>query len=781
MKDLLILIAVILTNVATIQAQKISGALTGNIADKQGNPVENATVELIADADKSVHKTKSNTQGDFSFTELTAGNYVLKATHVSYQASSQPIEIKDAQLTVARTMMHSLNDLKEVVVTAGRKAESIDEVPSSITILTAKEVQQQMNINTSVSAVLGNTIPGLGTSTNKATNNGQTLRGRQVLVLIDGIPQSTPLMNGARDIRTLDPAIIQRVEVIKGATSIYGNGSGGGIINFITKTPASDKIFAGTTTIGSRSNLTHADNTVGYRVSQLFEGSINKFSYVISGAYDYLGVQKDAKGNVNAQGDGLGESSLYNTFVKLNYKPTDNSSFVASYNLFRSTQNSHYINQEGKYLENPSVGIKGDDPGDPAGTPYNHNLLLSYSQKNLPLGTMLDITGYYNQFISVNRYVANSTSWYGPGQTKIQSFKKGIRLNLNTPWHIHDNFQGEITYGLDLLNDRTNQVLTDGRVYIPDMNMVNLAPYAQLKFDLWENLILKGGLRYENANVRVKDFNTIASGPENEGSIAVSGGKIPYKATMFNAGLRYTKYDYFNPFISFSQGFAINELGRILRRATQNTLEAIETDPIITNNYEFGVSSQLGKVRLTGAYYRSTSDFGANLVDQGGYLVAQREPESIWGYELTLDAYLNYQWTIGASYAYVEGKAEQPDGSEIYMNGLRIAPPKATAYLTYHPTDALNLNLNWVFTGDRDRFEPRSTGLYANSEGPVNSVSLINLSASYKIKTKLLLGLGVENLLNTAYYPVVSQYRAIDAEYVRGNGAMINLNLSYSY
>ena len=115
------------------------------------------------------------------------------------------------------------------------------------------------------------------------------------------------------------------------------------------------------------------------------------------------------------------------------------------------------------------------------------------------------------------------------------------------------------------------------------------------------------------------------------------------------------------------------------------------------------------------------------------------------------------------------------------MNGLRIAPPKATAYLTYHPTDALNLNLNWVFTGDRDRFEPRSTGLYANSEGPVNSVSLINLSASYKIKPKLLLGLGVENLLNTAYYPVVSQYRAIDAEYVRGNGAMINLNLSYSY
>ncbi|MGH2623280.1 MAG: TonB-dependent receptor, partial [Sphingobacterium sp.] len=536
MKDLLLLIAVILTNFATVQAQKTSGDLTGYIADKEGNPVENVTVELIADANKSIHKAKSNSQGNFSFTQLPTGDYLLKATHVSYQATNQKIEIQAAHLTVTSLVIQPISDLKEVVVTAGRKAESIDEVPSSITILSEKEVQQQMNINTSVSAVLGNTIPGLGTSTKKATNNGQTLIGRQVLVLIDGIPQSTPLMNGARDIRTLDPAIIQKVEVIKGATSIYGNGSGGGIINFITKTPVSDKAFAGMTTIGSRSNLAHAENTIGYRVSQLFEGSINKFSYVISGAYDYLGVQKDAKGFVNAQGDGLGESSLYNTFVKLNYKPNDKSSLVASYNLFRSTQNRHYINQVGTYLENPSIGIKGDDPGEPAGTPYNHNVLLSYNHQNLPLGTMLDITGYYNQFISVNRYVANSTSWYGAGQTKIQSFKKGIRLNLNTPWHVHENFEGEITYGLDLLNDRTNQVLTDGRVYIPDMDMVNLAPYAQIKFDLWENLILKGGLRYENAKVRVEDFNTIASGPEKEGSIAVSGGKIPYKATMFNAG-----------------------------------------------------------------------------------------------------------------------------------------------------------------------------------------------------------------------------------------------------
>ena len=53
--------------------------------------------------------------------------------------------------------------------------------------------------------------------------------------MIDGVPQSTPLRNGSLGIKTLDASAIARIEVIKGATSIYGNGVAGGIINYITK------------------------------------------------------------------------------------------------------------------------------------------------------------------------------------------------------------------------------------------------------------------------------------------------------------------------------------------------------------------------------------------------------------------------------------------------------------------------------------------------------------------------------------------------------------------
>lgn len=778
---LLLILSVLLLIVAPLisfgqNSDNLKASLSGTVNDTEGQPLQYATVALSGGK-----STPTDKLGRFLIKDLSVGSHRISVSLVGYQAEVKEVTlIADTTIDVS-FVLQTGNALSEVVVTAGRKPESLKDVPSSVTILTARDVKEQLNVNPSVTAILGNTVPGLGTSSNKATNSGQTLRGRQVLVLIDGIPQSTPLMNGSRDIRTLDPAAIERVEVIKGATSIYGNGSAGGIINFITKKAATDKMFSGTTSLGLNGNLAHPSNTAGYRFSQSFSGTINKFSYVVNGTYNYTGVLKDAKGNVNAQPDGLGENSLYNTFIKLAYKPNEHSEIIASYNLFRSVQSSDYINVTGKYGEMPSVGQKGDDPGEAAGTPYNHNALVSYRNKALPLASTLDVSVYYNSFISMNRYVEKATAWYGPGQTKIQSFKKGVRLTLNTPWKMGTLGNGELTYGLDLLSDRTNQVLTDGRVYIPDMNMLNLAPYAQMKVDLMTNFVLKAGVRYENARVKVQDFSTIAKGPNGEGSIAVSGGKIPYHTTTFNAGLRYNKYDVFNPFLSFSQGFAINELGRILRSATSNTLESIATDPIITNNYEAGFSSRLGIVNLTAAYYISTSKLGANLVDVGGFLVPQREPERIHGYEISADVYFSQKWTLGGSYSFVEGKAEQANGTKVYMNGLRIAPSKATAYLSYRPLSSLDLKLYWVYTGSRDRFDVRANGLYANSEGPVKQVSLFNLSAGYRFNSKWLAGLGVENLLNNSYYPVVSQYRAIDAEYVRGNGTTMSLNLSYNF
>jgi len=726
------------------------------------------------------NKGVTNTNGELVLDWAPYQDATLLITANGYQEQILTVLKSELKAILPIQLQAAEHALNEIVITAGRRAENIATIPSSVTIINQKEMEKQMSVTTDISMILSNLVPGLGSATNKGTSSGQTLRGRPLLVLIDGIPQSTPLMNGARDIRSIAPFAIERVEVIKGATAIYGNGSTGGIINYITKKKQGDNSFGGTTVLGTSFNPANSSGTLGYKVSQSFGGKYQKWNYIVGASLDYTGVQRDGEGLIVGQTDGLSNTDQKNLFAQITYEINENSTIRAFYNGYSSTQHARYISKTGKYGSEPTIGIAGTDPGEHAGTPYNHNIMLGYTHSDLFLDTQVDLSFYMNSFRSMNRYVEQGTAWYGPGQTRINSNKKGVRLNLNTPFILF-NRPSEITYGIDLLNDKTDQDLTDGRVYIPTMDMVNIAPYAQLKIDVLDHLIFKGGIRYENANVEVKDFNTIASGPDNEGSIFVQGGKIPYKTTLFNVGLRYNKYEAFNPFVSFSQGFAINELGRILRRATESTLGQLETEPIITNNYEIGFSSRFSIFNFTGAYYLSTSKLGANLVDINGYLVAQREPERVHGFEITGEATLSPQWTVGGSYAYVEGKVKFDDGSKVYLNGGRISPPKATGFVYYTPTDKWSIQLYWLFSGSRDRFGVNEKGKYKNSEGAVKDISLFNLATTYTLNKAWKASMGVENLFNKTYYPVVSQYRALDADYIRGNGMQATISLQYNF
>ena len=55
------------------------------------------------------------------------------------------------------------------------------------------------------------------------------MRGRDVMIMIDGVSQ-----NGSRDVarqlNSISPGMIERIEVLSGATSIYGSGSTGGLL-----------------------------------------------------------------------------------------------------------------------------------------------------------------------------------------------------------------------------------------------------------------------------------------------------------------------------------------------------------------------------------------------------------------------------------------------------------------------------------------------------------------------------------------------------------------------
>jgi iron complex outermembrane receptor protein len=677
-------------------------------------------------------------------------------------------------------------NVDEVVMTASRKKENIKEVPSSITVVAEKQIQSQLTVNSDITSILQYTVPSLGTNSGQTSNTGQTLRGRQVLVLIDGIPQSTPLRNGARDLRVIDPSAIERIEVIKGASSIYGNGADGGIINYITKRSKTDKKISGISQIGITEQS--YGGTLGVRASQLLTGKVSKFDYTLSLAYERTGYMKDGDGVMLSPTYSTAKMDNYNGMLKLGYDINDNQRIEASYIGYSSRSNLNLGLKTGVYGIEPTIG-QGEGKSletTPQGTPKNHNIRLSYDNKNLFAGTALNINLYYQDFKTVYGY---SDTFFNGGQSNVISKKAGARFNFDTQLWNTQNSQGEIIYGADILNDQTVQKLEDGRFWTPNMSMTNIAPFLLVKIDLLKKLTIKGGLRYENIKVNVDDFNTL-SVIKNDGtftkSIPVNGGKLSYNALVGNIGLRYNIEPYINLFGSFSQAYSINELGRILRTSTSETIQNLETKPIIVNNYELGATGQLSSwlnYELTS--YVSTSKLGATFVQSADRaLTIKRAPEVIYGVEGFLH-FTPVKWLqFGGSYSWMEGITSPDDNGDYSakINNSRISAPKVLAYAQVKPIQTLSVGVDMLHSFRQNRFDPNAkTGLYAYGEGYVPDYTVFNLKASYEVNNNWKVSLGVENILNRVYQPSIAWWAARDSDFTNSLGARGTFMIEYKF
>lgn len=120
----------------------------------------------------------------------------------------------------------STTSLARVTVSAStaRMPQGETAMPNTITVLTREDIAQQLALGSDVSRVLSSQIPAFAPAREKMSNYGETMRGRGILYMVDGVPQSTPLRDGSRDSHTIDPAMIERIEVIHGANALQGIG-----------------------------------------------------------------------------------------------------------------------------------------------------------------------------------------------------------------------------------------------------------------------------------------------------------------------------------------------------------------------------------------------------------------------------------------------------------------------------------------------------------------------------------------------------------------------------
>jgi iron complex outermembrane receptor protein len=679
-------------------------------------------------------------------------------------------------------------DMERIIVSGSRIAESLNEVPASVTIISQKELQDQLKVSSDIQSLLSMYVPGLSASSGTSSNFAQTLRGRAALVMIDGVPQSTPLRNGAVGMRSLDPNVIERIEVIKGATSIYGNGAAGGIINYITKKPNTDRKLNLDVSLSSRFSAVDFDKSTGMELTVTGNGELGDFSYVAHTTLAENGVLKDADGDALGTQYGLSEAKIQNYFTKLGYQFDTDKRLVFTYNYYESQQNSDWVDVIGDINKGEKTyaikdATKTPKLASPQGPRGNHNAILKYTDNEIFTNTELAVDLYQQSIENVFFYssvLANPDLGLTGGQSLIKSEKKGLRGTLNSQlsW---DNIEASFIYGIDLLEDVSSQPMVDGRIWVPEMEMNNIAGFVQSKWTFNDNFIVKAGLRYDNIDISVNDYETLKlcrSETQCSVPMQVTGGNIDFNATTYNIAFRYNAFEKFSPYISYSEGANIPDLGSLLRRATVSDIALIQTQAAIIDNVELGFVSYFDDLRFELSTYISNSDLGSsNVFDENtGVYHTIRAPQEIWGYEGTLNYSFTNSLDLAATYSYVEGKHTD---TKIYIGGRQISAPKGTLAFNWSPTEQAKLSLSYLYVGDRKRFSKNTEGNYTGDEGAIDGYNIVNASGSYDFGTWSIYA-GIENLFNQDYFPARSQALTYKAFNVKGLGTTVNLGVRVS-
>ena len=772
--------------------------LRGKINDEQNQPLFGVSIYVQAMQKGAV----SDVDGSFEISGLSEGTVKVSFSMIGYLTETKEITLRKNKVTdITQILKEDLTNLNEVVVSASRNAEVLSEIPASVTVVNEKQLKSLVPSTTNISEILEFTVPGLGVSTGTFSNWGQTLRGRSLLVMVDGIPQSSPLRNGQLGIKSISPLDISRVEVIKGATSIYGNGGNGGFINYITKKPNAIEKIQGNTSLWGNSNLAKTKEALGYGAYQSLKGTLNKFSYLVSGTFEQTGKKYDANGDVILPTYGLDNSQIITGLAKFDYQISSEQSITIGGNIYNSLQDSPFIpvpasfevEENGDYTLTPGYGVKGAIEGEKPNGSKLINGQLTYNYYSI-FGESTDfaVDAYYQNTKNIFFY---SDKFENGGQSVINAEKVGIRPNFNSS--ILPNSKTDITliYGLDLLNDKTNQGLLDGRLWVPNIDMFSWAPYLQSTFKLNQDWVIKAGIRYDDIRLKIDDYNTLPYSALSDGnftpSVAVEGGTINFDNLAFNAGLRFIKYPEFIPYVSYSQGFSISDLGSVLRSATAASIEDIQLDPAVTENFEFGFTSMFNNFKLEAVGYYSVSNLGTGVVfdETINSFVPSKQPQNIYGAEIAMDyrAFVN-KLNLGVSYSYVEGVNRNVDSKSTlnFLGGDVINAPKFTAYVTWNPIDKFNTSLRLTSLGDRERFDPYIDGsgnyTYKHAQFPVEGYTLLNWSASYQLRENVGISLGINNLLNEFYLPARSQWAAPLKNFSGvGEGTNAKLSLQYGF
>lgn len=670
-----------------------------------------------------------------------------------------------------------VDNTQTVVVSASRVGRELRDIPRSVSVIGSAELQRELAAGVDLGAVLGKLIPGMATSVEGRNNaRGQDqIRGRRFLLLIDGVPQDRTFLDTRQDWKSISAEAIERIEVIRGGTAVYGLNATGGIINLITK-GGKGQAFGGVAVakLLPVSGSAHWGHNLyghvhgGNEVLDVFFGLDTART---GGRFDADGRlipsatvgSGDFNDNLNVSlkvGATLSSSArlqyTYNGFESSDYRRfypcggvlpvqgtlslsarTGGGTVAGAVTLCGAAPwTAATAPADGKLADAVEIPVGADELGNAdlalatQAPPYgftigNHTLTLTLD--DTALGNV-QATAYRQSRSAVTGSFVFRRSAQNPappggsrdigfGYNDLQHQRQGLRTTVDS--ELAHGLQ--LVWGLDAEAQSFSQPNTIGALPTsPDYEQRTLAPFAQVEWKLGP-LRLSGGIRAERLDVDIPTFTTALTAPVV--SHPVQGGTLTYRETLANVGAVWNLTRDVQVFGSFAQGLTLGEVLRAIRATTRDSVAETLADvqPVKVDAFELGLRGQNplagGTLGWTVALFRNESPLGATLTrDPATFNVSTvRAPEKVSGAELSADWRLPSGWAAGGAYSTQKGTRTLAGVTEA-LPGTRIAPAKLNAYLQM-PLAQARVRLEMLRTGGRNEF----------ANGAVNAVFSANV------------------------------------------------------
>ncbi len=219
---------------ATLGLPLAADTLTGKVTDQQGAAVANAEITLHDRISGNLRKTSSSSAGEFTFNEISSGNYLLEAqTERSALSASEDVTVsgfttKDLTLSVARSTTR-------VFVTATSTPVFEQEVARTIDVIDAQQINERDEY---LLAEVFRTVPGvqIQTQVGGVTQiRTRGLRNQDTAVLIDGLRfRDAAAIGGDASgfLSDMNVTDLGRAEYLRGSgSSLYGTNAIAGAVS----------------------------------------------------------------------------------------------------------------------------------------------------------------------------------------------------------------------------------------------------------------------------------------------------------------------------------------------------------------------------------------------------------------------------------------------------------------------------------------------------------------------------------------------------------------------